>query len=394
MDPPAKTIALAIAGWHLNMNVIFLFTFLILFPFGQIIRIGIIHPIDIVAGLAAVYVIFKKLEYPVFFKHLKIFLVFAAVSWIFSIFIFERIDVLYGLLYLFRLTSYLFFGVYVWNFIKKDECNKKLIINSLLAISVASAFLGWIQFLTFPDIKPFFVWGWDMHLFRIVGTFLDPTFLSLIIVFGSILLIKNYIDTKKWFYIVITIFLLITLAFTYSRAGYLAFIAGVLAIIYFEKKFKKLIFLGLGLIAIAFILPTAKNQSIELFRTFSVVSRVENYKQTLQIFSKSPVFGVGYNNMCIAYQKYIGSQDFSSHACSGSDSSILFVLATTGVIGLISLVFGLWRVVISLPHNSYFVILSSSFVALLVHSLFGNSMFYPWIMGWMVIILAMTESTR
>lgn len=378
----------------LSLDSIFIFLFLILFPFGQVIRIGIIQPIDLVVGCAMIYTIVKKLEYPEFFKNLKMFLIFAASSWIFSIFIFERTEVLYGLLYLFRLSAYLFFGVYVWNFVKKDIANRKLLLNSLLAISIISALLGWIQFLILPDIKPFFVWGWDMHLFRIVGTFLDPTFLSLIVVFGSVLSIKNYVDTKKWLYIVISIFLLITLAFTYSRAGYLAFIAGISALVFLEKKYKKLLFLGIALIVLAFSLPTSKNHSIELFRTFSAVSRIENYKQTINLFSKSPVFGVGYNNMCIAYQKYIGVQDFSSHACSGSDSSILFILATTGVIGLIALVFGFWRVMISLSHNSYFIILGSSFVALLVHSLFGNSMFYPWIMGWMVILLSLASSTH
>ncbi len=371
----------------ISPDCIFVFLFLILFPFGQIIRIGIIHPIDLVVGAAMLYTIIKKLEYPEFFKHLKVFLVIAVSSWIFSIFIFRHIEVVYGLLYLFRLAAYLFFSVYVWNFVKKEDSNKKLLLNSLLAISIVSAFLGWIQFLILPDIKPFFVWGWDMHLFRIVGTFLDPTFLSLIIVFGSIISILQ----KKWFF---TLFLLLSLAFTYSRAGYLAFIGAVFAIIYFEKKFKKLIFLVLGLVVIAFILPTAKNQSIELFRTFSAVSRIENYKQTIKLFSKSPVFGVGYNNMCIAYQKYIGPQDFSSHACSGSDSSILFVLATTGISGLIVLIYASKKIIYSAKHSTYYILLATSFVALLVHSLFGNSMFYPWIMGWMVILLSLASSTH
>jgi len=140
--------------------------------------------------------------------------------------------------------------------------------------------------------------------------------------------------------------------------------------------------------ALIFILPTSRNHSIDFFRSFSVLARLENYQTTIKIFTKSPVFGIGYDNMCVAYQKYIGAQAFSSHACSGSDSSILFVLATTGILGL--LVFGLsiFRIAKSLTHNSYFIILSSSFIALLVHSLFSNSMFYPWIMGWMIILLA------
>jgi O-antigen ligase len=89
------------------------------------------------------------------------------------------------------------------------------------------------------------------------------------------------------------------------------------------------------LVSLVVVLPTARNHSIQFLRSFSVLARIENYKSTLNIISKSPLIGVGYNNMCIAYNKFIGFQKLSSHACSGSDSSILFILATTGVMGLI-----------------------------------------------------------
>jgi len=367
---------------------ILIFLFLIIFPFGQIIRIGILQPLDVIVGLAAAYSIIKKQEVPEFFKHLRPFLFIAGISWIFSIFFFHQVTVLYGLLYLIRLIAYFYFGIYVWNFVKKKKDNKKLLMDSLFALSIVSAFFGWLQFFILPDIRPFFVWGWDLHFLRIVGTFLDPTFLGLIIVFGLILSIYRCIDNWNPRNILFTLFLLISLAFTYSRASYLAFITAILAIIFFEKKFKKLLFLAAGLILIAFILPTSRNRSIELFRTFSAIAKVENYQSTLKIFSKSPVFGIGYNNMCMAYQKYIGFQDFSSHACSGSDSSLLFVLATTGVIGFMIFIFSIWKIIKSLPKNRNFLVLGASFLALMVHGLFSNSMFYPWIMGWVMILLA------
>lgn len=373
---------------RLNLNNIFAFLFLAIFPFGQILRIGILQPIDIVVGIAAAYSIVKKLEVPEFFKHLRLFLLIAGISWIFSIFLFHQVTVLYGLLYLIRLVAYFYFGIFVWNFVKKNKNNGQLLLNSLLTLSVVSAILGWVQFFTFPDIKPFFVWGWDIHFLRLVGTFLDPTFLGLIIVFGLILSIYKCIDNWNLQNIFFTLFLLISLAFTYSRASYLSFIVAILTIIFFERRFKKLLILGIGLLLIAFALPTSRNHSIELFRTFSAIAKVENYQATLKIFSKSPVFGIGYDNVCIAYQKYIGAQDFSSHSCSGSDSSLLFILTTTGTVGLIIFIFSIWKIIKYLPRNRNFLILSSSFLALIVHSLFSNSMFYPWIMGWMVILLA------
>jgi O-antigen ligase len=374
---------------RLNLNNIFLFLFLIAFPFGQIIRIGILQPIDVIAGLAAVYSLVKKFDVPKSFKNLALFLFFASFSWLFGIFIFQQTEVLYGLLYLFRLAAYFYFGVYVWNFVQKGKKNKDLLVSSLLGVSVASAAFGWIQFFRFPDIKPFFVWGWDMHLFRLVGTFLDPTFLALIIVFGLVLSIHRCISSMNWKNVLITIFLLVSLAFTYSRASYVAFAAAIFTVIYLEKRFKKLLLLVIGLAVLAFLLPTTKNHSIELFRSFSAIAKVENYQTTLRIFSRSPVFGIGYDNMCIAYRKYIGFQDFSSHACSGSDSSLLFILTTTGIVGFLIFIYATKNIASNLKRSKYSILVSTSFIALLVHSLFSNSMFYPWILGWMVILLAL-----
>ena len=136
-----------------SMNFIFLFLFLILFPFGQIIRIGIIQPIDVVVGLAAVYSIIAKLEEPEIFRNFKNFLYIAIFTYVLSTFIFWTKDLAIGLLYLFRLIAYFYFLIYVWNFVKTKE-NRSLLINALLSLSIISALFGWIQFFTFPDTHP------------------------------------------------------------------------------------------------------------------------------------------------------------------------------------------------------------------------------------------------
>ena len=89
--------------------------------------------------------------------------------------------------------------------------------------------------------------------------------------------------------------------------------------------------------------------------------------------------------MCLARQKYIGIESFESHACSGSDSSLLLVLATTGVAGFLSFLFLLihvWRNSNSLS--------KTLLVATLVHSMFSNSLFYPWILGYIVIAFSLS----
>jgi O-antigen ligase len=371
----------------LQMDSLFVFLFLVLFPFGQLIRIGPVHPIDVVVGLAAFWAVYKKYVRPTVFNYLNNFLIFAACSWLFSLFIFPQINVTYGLLYLMRLAAYIYFLIYVANF-TKQKGNSSLLIKSILGISILSGVLGWVQFFIFPDLKPLFIWGWDMHLYRLAGTFFDPGYLGLILVLGFLITIYKYIVIKRKIYILFASFLLISLAYTYSRASYLSLLIGLLTILIYKKSVKIFTFVIIALAFLIIALPTTRNHSIEFFRAFSVTARIENYKTTLNIFTKNPVFGIGYNNMCIAYQKYVGFQKFSSHACSGSDSSMLFVLATTGTIGLMAFIHSVFNIIKIAQKSRHVVLILSSLIAVFIHSFFNNSLFYPWIMGWVVILLA------
>lgn len=378
---------------RLNFSNVFIFLFLVPFPLGQIIRIGIVQPIDIIVGAAAVYSIIKKLPKPRAFWYMENFLLIAAVSWVFSLILFHQMEVLYGLLYLLRLGAYYYFLIYVWNFAKQRN-NKALLVNSLLIVSAVTAFFGWIQFIWVPSIKPFFAWGWDEHLFRLVGTFLDPTYIGLIIVFGLIISMTAFIETRRKGYLFLIIYLLSSLAFTYSRASYLAFLVGAIFIGIYNKRIRIVAFILILLFGLVLLLPTSANHVLTFTRSFSAIARVDNYKNTFLLFSKSPVFGVGYDNLCLAYQKYIGTQSFSSHACSGSDSSLLFVLATTGVMGFLVFLFSIIKIASFLITGFETRILISSVAALFVHSIFSNSIFYPWIMGWMIILLSVSLRSK
>ncbi len=378
----------------INWESVFIFLFLIIFPLGQIIRLNFnfaglnipLLPIDIVAGLGAIYTILFQKKTPKFFKYIAFFLAVTAFSFIFSITIFHK-SVLYGAFYLFRIFAYAYFFVYVWNFAKKGGVNKRLLVNSLISVSIFSAIFGWIQFVSVPDLKPLYYIGWDMHLYRLAGSFLDPTFLGLIIVFGLSISINEFLDSGKKWHIPIIVFFLISLAFTYARAAYLAFFMAVIVIGIAKKKLRKTLYLAIALGIIALILPTAKNHSIVLTRTFSIDARFANYREALEVFRHSPIFGVGYNNMCIARNVYIGEEPFTSHACSGSDSSILLILATTGIIGLMVFLGNIFKLLKSLK-GLYVIPVLAGFAALLVHSVFSNSLFFPWVMGYMGILLS------
>jgi O-antigen ligase len=386
-----------------KVSRLIIYLFIIIFPLGQLIRIPlvlsgksiVIEPLDAAAAICFFYYLYDRFEIPQKLKkRFAGFLFAAAASLVYSFTIFRFNDILPGLLYFLRLIFYFSFFAVVYDFCKKG---KKLRVNlyaALIGLSLIIAIIGWIQYFLFPDLTSLKYLGWDDHLYRLVGSFLDPGFTSIFLNFGAILTLVGFDKKPKWRGAVLTLFFLISLAFTYSRAGYLAMLVGALYIFYRLGKLKRYFFLAIGFLALLYLLPRPAGMGVKLERFFSIESRLENYRQTAIIWSKSPVFGVGYNNLCQAKQRYFES-DSASHACSGSDNSALLILATTGLVGFLifaSLLVGFWKVV---GKNKRSLAFRASFLSLLVHSQFTNSIFYPWVMVFLAVLLviSMTETS-
>ena len=257
------------------------------------------------------------------------------------------------------------------------------------------AVFGWIQYFLYPDVRALYAWGWDDHFLRLVGTFLDPTFTSIFGVFGFILSLTFYLERKRKLYLALIIFFLLTTAFTYARAGYLAIMAGTLAVTFIKRELKTAAVLILMLLAILMFLPGGASEGVQLARTKSIFARFGNYSEAITIFKQSPLFGVGYNNFCLARRVYLKDSEFPSHSCSGSDSSLLLVLATTGVLGLMSFGKMVLEIFRRTSKNIYGTAFTAVAVALAVHGAFANSYFYPWVLGFLAILLgiAIKEKT-
>lgn len=375
-----------------------IFAFLAIFPLGQIIRLRIsvlgssypLHPIDLVAGLILIVFLGAKVKQPNFFRYMLGFLAVAAFSLLLSLSLFTTREVLSGGFYLLRLTAYTAIIPVVWS-ITHSKNNKKVLFNSLLATTIVVAVFGWIQYLWLPDLRDLKYIGWDDHYFRMFGTFLDPAFFGIIIVFGILQSLSRFLGKDKR-YLFIIIFLLFTLLLSYSRASYLALLAGITALLY--KSQQKLIY-ALSVIFVLFaislpFLPRNISEAAKLERTYSVFAKLHNWKETFVIIRENPLFGVGFNNLCAARMKYLGQGSYNSHACSGSDSSFLLVLATTGITGFIIFIYMLFQLMKSVQFDQYGRAFKACGAALLIHSLFVNSFFYSWVLGFMGILLAIS----
>lgn len=377
---------------------ILIFLFLILFPFGQIIRLSlnflgtnvVLHPIDFVAGVGLVIFLIGNVNRPKIFGYILSFLGVALFSYLLSYATLERERIYIGGLYLLRLFAYSSFFILAWNMAKTNKGFSKNLFNSLIIVALAVSIFGFLQYFIYPDTRSFTIWGWDDHYFRLLGTFLDPGHTSIILVFGFLAALVSYLDKKNKKLLLVLATIIVSVAFTYSRAGYLALAGGLFTVFLLKKNLRLFFIIIVAFILLVVSLPRPGGEGIKLERTASIALRVEDYRDTLTIVDAAPLFGVGYNNICIARAKFLDQVNLGSHACSGSASSLLLILATTGIVGFLIFANLIRKIIASLAKNAHGLTFLSCLVALLIHSLFVNSLFYPWVMGWMGLLLSIS----
>ncbi|MEK7091297.1 MAG: O-antigen ligase family protein [Patescibacteria group bacterium] len=284
-----------------------------------------------------------------------------------------------GSMYLVRWVVFSLFFASIIQLIKPVKI--AYIIYSLGLLTVVIS-LG--QYLIFPDIRSLVVSEWDPHYYRAVGQFLDPGFTGILLVFTLIFLtlnpFKNHlINLITWSASYLAF------ALTYSRSSYAAFLVSMAYIAWKIKGWK--FFMGILLLfgVTLAILPRAPDgEGVKLERTSSIQARIDSWTTAWRIFTQHPILGVGFN-----VYRYAQGASLKSHAGAGADSSLLFVAATTGLVGLLVYLWYLRRLYLLSTMNHE---LRTTLVGLLVHSLFLNSLFYPAVMVWIALLLSVSGS--
>jgi O-antigen ligase len=402
-----------------KLIIILLFCYLVLFPFGQLNRLPVyllcnnklclfkspeirLYLTDIVMFLLiSSWVIWrfllikKKYRLPPLAKPIFLFSLIAMISLMFNSPRLSIREIFISGLYLLRWCVYA--GLYFVLFDLKNHFKYlkwSNMTNFLVVIGTMTAIFGLVQYLIWPDIGFLEVFGYDPHYFRLVGTFFDPGFIGIILVLTLILIVT--LNWKKIGFfklqnlpahcLLFTVYC--SLALTYSRSSYLAYLVGM-GVIAFIKRAPRffLIILFIGALTL-FLLPRRSGgEGIRLERTRTVQARVGSWRNALIISRDHPLLGVGFNAYRYAQRDYgfLKERWQESNAGAGADSSFLFVLATTGILGFFTY---LWIWMKSLISNYSSVVIFSSIIAIFIHSFFLNSLFYPWVMAWIWILLA------
>lgn len=393
-----------------------LFTILILLiPFGVILRFSVfpnvyIYPIDLVA--IVIFIIYlvsliknKKIEHEKIFYPLLGFLGIGLFSLFLDLRYLSISQFLVALLYLFRFTVY---ASLIWS-VAKIAKDKNLNIKLLASGSLFVVF-AYIQYFYYNNLRNLYYLGWDDHLYRLFSTFLDPNFAGVFLVLIFILVTGLSIDfyKKKNTRIFLLLLLLgmatlVAILLTYSRSAFIMLLVGLVVLLLLNKYVKQLLLMLVVVIVLYFSFANLKIEGLNPLRLASSEARLVSARQATNIFSKNPVFGVGFNSYRYTQVRY-GTRTpngiASSNADAGTDNSYLFVLATTGVVGFVFFAKFLFEIVNSLlkvykKNKSVFAAIAlSSFVAILADSFFINSLFYIFIISWVFILVGITLSRK
>lgn len=316
-----------------------------------------------------------------------IFISVATLSLIFTPLHLTPIQFLLSFLYTIRFSAYVLLGWEIYS--GAYPLLKDTIPQVLIASGFSLAILGLAQFIFLPDLRFLAQYGWDPHFYRTTSTFLDPNFIGAFFVLTLILItsLSKSSFLPRWQSISLFILVFLALLTTFSRSSYLMFLVSGLTFSFLKKSinlaFLTIILFLILLFSFQFQVQFV-NKITPLNREETANLRFSTWQQGFEIFLKNPILGVGYNAYNFALRHYkLGDEYFlEGKGSTTNDSSLLYILSTTGILGIFAYFLFILGIINSKNHY-----LIAGIIGLLVHSFFVNSLFYPFILIWIVLSL-------
>lgn len=382
--------------------------FSVIYKFNE----GSLYLFDILIALfdliGLIYLLIRRsarIPLPMFF--LLAFCALGATSLVFTPLNLDSMEFIISASYLVRFFSYVVVALVTWNLVRLEVFQvdkiQRVIIYTGLFLFVAGLF----QLIFLPDLEilnPLL--GWDPHKNRMASTFFDPNFLgmyfvvclavsmSVIVKYKAV--IANEVKQSifgRHLYPLSSIIFLTGIFLTFSRSSWLA--TSVLLFFTLLRK-KSLLLVSLAIILLAvFAIPRVQTRISGITDPQdSAGFRLISWQNTWEIARENWIFGVGYNAFRYAQREYGFLDDTSLVARSGagSDSSLLLVLATTGIFGLLFFATS-FIVVLMQAIKTHDIITAGLIFALQIDSLFINSLFYPQIITVALLVLTYNSCT-
>jgi hypothetical protein len=315
-------------------------------------------------------------------------------------------ELIASLAYLARWLVY--FGVYIvvinclrsndvepaWNMIER-------VLLLMAAFGVVQAiFLPNFAFIVYPDAAAS---EFDAQRNRLVSTILDPNVMAGMI--GIVLLIQL---SRLAFGVIVPfwkpLLLFASLVMTLSRGGALSFFVGVLFVLSVRGLTKRTLKLGtLVLVLVALASPWIARFAAQYTR-FSVtdgsaLARVYTWQRAIELFLDNPWFGVGFNTYGFV-QEHRGIERVGVASYS-AEGGLLFIAVMTGLVGLLVYLGMLWFILrrckrgwvdqsATPAERGLFLGVGAATVAVLVNTIFVNTLFIPFVMELLWVLWGLT----
>ena len=332
---------------------ILIYTFFFTLSLGQLSRLSFlnsqfnIYAPDVVLVFTLLYLFLRYKLRPITsstkgFRFTFLLLIFLAVTFLVGIVHFSVQENIVSFSYFLRLLLYwlVFFYAIFWR--KKDKHSINHFKKGCYVFAASVLITSVIQYFLYPDLRNIEYLGWDPHLHRMVGTFLDTAVAAS--VYGILAIF--FLGRKQ--FILFAVFLLGVLL-TYSRSAYIGIIIFTVIFIVRQKLVHTWLqkpahlFLTLAVTmavftSIIFLLPKPFGEGGNLLRTITVASRLTDYEEAITLWQKDPLIGVGFNRLRYAKEQahFVGQEKIEvSHSGASLHSSYLILLVTGGIIGLI-----------------------------------------------------------
>ena len=320
-------------------------------------------------------------------------------------------ELMFSLAYLLRWGLYLGIYVVVINTLSPRDGRRLLRVfeDTVLAFACfgifQSVFLPGFAQILFPDAALYTVW--DPQGQRLVSTFLDPNLAGGLILVALLLSCARLASgdlVPLWR----PALLATALVMTVSRSSILAFVVGLVVIVSLVRRVTwralagSLLAMVVCLLAAPWLWRLADSFNKLSLDDPSLLTRFVSWSRALRVLTDHPIVGVGFNTYGFVQLRY-GFTELTQSAF-GLDGGLLFIGVMTGFVGmtfygiLLFLVLRackqLWsRDRSSVVDGAIGLGVAAATVALLIHSLFVNSIVYPpimhtlWILWGIVFLL-------
>lgn len=344
----------------------------------------------------------------------SLFLIFVNTAFIYH---FRANEVLEGLLFLFRFLFCVILAYLSARFLKQNGLKMRTLkwVNLFYLLVCA---IGIVQLIAFPVAQDWYnfctrfhtYWEGDPHVNRVISTYFDPNYMSSCLTVGftvNLYLLKKNFSKQHIGEIVgrllIAVFYFVTVLLSKSRSGFagfliIAFLFVALSINYRRYAVEALIGFAIALVAGVALFLFSDIEVIVRIRTIfsdqSAYARVLSWETGFHVVLDTSFLGVGYN-LYGAYGRVTGTLS-SIKTGYGNDSSLLLILATTGLPGFILFIVHMLSLLRGGDKKEKICL----FVAILLICNFNNLLFYsPWVFPFYTVVylfsdVAVRESAR